>query len=71
MQRYENAQLEFSAAISLPPEHPDRARRIKHTAEVEASARNELWRAIERSDDFHNRGIVPKIVENGLPASLR
>ena len=68
--RYEHAQLEFAAAISLPGSNPDRTRRIKRTAEIEASARNELWLARERVGGFNRHGITSQAEPESL-ISLR
>jgi hypothetical protein len=65
IRRYERAQVEFSAAISLPGDNPDRPRRIKQAAEMEALARNELWRTQQRLDSFNLSGLFPQTPRNG------
>jgi hypothetical protein len=70
-QRYERAQVEFSAAIALPSAQPDRSAHIKRAAETEVIALKEYWLAQQRLVRFHERGVVPGTSTQGVQVQAR
>jgi hypothetical protein len=65
IRRYERAQIEFAAAISLPSDRTDRPVHIKRAAKLESATLSELCHALERLDNFNLKGLDPKVPARG------